>query len=174
MARFDAATAECRVLTFREGLLAAVGHDLVLRVTRFTVDVDPVGRTLEAVLDPASLRVEHAVQDGRPAPAALGDRDRATIEQAIVEQVLEVARFPEIRFVATAARETVEGLDLDGTLTLHGVASPLTLHARRDGGAYAAQVVLHQPAFAITPYSALLGALRVKPDVHVQIRVPVP
>ena len=35
MARFGPDTATCEVFTFREGVLAAVGHDLKLRPERF-------------------------------------------------------------------------------------------------------------------------------------------
>ena len=52
--RCDASTAECLVYTFREGLLAAVGHDLCLRVARFTVELGD-GDAIVAELDAASL-----------------------------------------------------------------------------------------------------------------------
>ncbi|MDB4929112.1 MAG: hypothetical protein JWM10_1596, partial [Myxococcaceae bacterium] len=33
-------TGECRLYTAREGALSAVGHDLLLRAARWSVDVD--------------------------------------------------------------------------------------------------------------------------------------
>ena len=35
MPHYDATTAECLVLTYKEGLLSAVAHDLEIRVARF-------------------------------------------------------------------------------------------------------------------------------------------
>jgi hypothetical protein len=33
-------------------------------------------------------------------------------------------------------------------------------------------VVLNQPEFGITPYRAMMGTLRIKPEVRVRISVP--
>jgi polyisoprenoid-binding protein YceI len=47
------------------------------------------------------------------------------------EKFLDVARYPEMRFVSTkVTREPDQTLRIDGQLTLHGVTRPLTLHAR--------------------------------------------
>jgi hypothetical protein len=35
-----------------------------------------------------------------------------------------------------------------------------------------AEVKIHQPDFGIKPYTAALGALKVKPDVLVRVSVP--
>jgi hypothetical protein len=34
------------------------------------------------------------------------------------------------------------------------------------------EVTLHQPDFRIEPYRAALGALKIKPDVRVRVRIP--
>jgi polyisoprenoid-binding protein YceI len=47
------------------------------------------------------------------------------------EKFLDVAKYPEIRFVSTkVTREPDQTLRIDGQLTLHGLTRPLTLHAR--------------------------------------------
>ena len=43
---------------------------------------------------------------------------------------------------------------------------------RRDGDRLRAEVTIHQLAFGIRPYTALLGTLRVRPDVIVRLSVP--
>ena len=44
---------------------------------------------------------------------------------------LDVAKYPEMRFVSTKVTPGAEGtLVVDGDLTLHGVTKPLTLHAK--------------------------------------------
>ncbi len=54
MARFGADTATCEVFTFREGVLAAAGHDLKLHPERFEIEADAnierscAGEVLEA------------------------------------------------------------------------------------------------------------------------------
>jgi polyisoprenoid-binding protein YceI len=86
--------------------------------------------------------------------------------------VLRASRFPDIRFASTAASRRVDGYDVEGTLTLTGVSRPVTVEVRRDGERLVAEVLVHQPAFGIRPYSAMLGALKVRADVLVRVSVP--
>ena len=62
--------------------------------------------------------------------------------------------------------------NIDGDLTLHGVTSPISVEARDDGERWNAEVTLDQRKFNIKPFSAMLGALKVKPEVTVHISVP--
>ena|SRR5579883_2390298 len=172
MARLDERTADCRVLTFKEGLLSAAAHDLELRVGRFTIEVDPAAPSVSARFDPASLRVEHALHDGRPAPAALSAADKRKIERTIADEVLEPRRFPEIRFASTAIEGAGDTRRVRGTLSLHGVERAIAIDARREGGRWLVEARLHQPDFAIRPYTAMLGTLRIKADVLVRLALP--
>jgi len=168
----DPASAECLVFTFREGLLSAVAHDLKIRVTRFAIEIGEREWGIEASFDPASLRVVCAVRDGVDVPGDLSDGDKRQIEQNILRDVLEAARYPEIRFASARAHADGSGLAIEGVLTLHGARREITVRARPEGGAYVAEARLHQPRFGIRPYSALLGTLRVRADVAVRVRVP--
>ncbi|WP_242355546.1 MULTISPECIES: YceI family protein [unclassified Anaeromyxobacter] len=165
--------ARCEVLTFREGALSAFAHDLLLRVTAFELVVDPVVPSVAARLDPASLRVVGAMRDGRPLAGALRATDAREIEEAIAATVLRARRFPDIRFASTGvSRRDGGGYDVRGALTLVGVTRPIEVAVSRDGERLVAEVPLHQPAFGVRPYSAMLGTLRVKPDVLVRLSVP--
>jgi polyisoprenoid-binding protein YceI len=152
---------ECRVFTFREGLFSPVGHDLTLKVSRCTLEPARDGASLEARFDAASLTVE--------APASLSASDRRSIEESIVDDVLAARRFPEIRYSAKVRRDS-DRARLDGTLSLHGKSRPLPATAERRDGVWQARVTVHQPDFGIKPYTAMLGALRVRADVIVEIR----
>lgn len=171
--RYDPSSARCEVYTFKEGLLSAVAHDLRIEVTRFTVEVGE-GPTIDARFDAASLRVACAVQAGVDAPAALSPRDRAEIDRNIAHDVLEARRYPEIRFRSNAVESVADGHRIRGTLELHGGARPLELVAQRRGDRECVEVTLHQPDFGIRPYRALLGTLRIRPDVRVLIELPAP
>lgn len=164
--RADAASGACRVYTFKEGLLSPVAHDLELRVERFTVDYD--AQQVCASFDAGSLRVVHAMRDGQPNPGALSRRDMDKIEQTIAGEILEARRHPEVRFESSR----VDGLTVEGTLTIKGHARPLRVTARREGGRLVCEVALNQPEFGIKPYSAMLGTLKIKPDVRVRLEVP--
>jgi polyisoprenoid-binding protein YceI len=171
MPRYDATTAECLVFTFKEGLLSAIAHDLKIRVTDFAIDFER--DTVEARFDARSLRVVTAMRDGVEAPSLLGDSDKRKIEQTIVSDVLLAAKNPDIRFRASAITRRDDGGEVTGDLTLGGRTRSITLSARKDGEHYVTEVSLHQPDFGLKPYSAMLGALKIKPDLRVRVRVPV-
>jgi polyisoprenoid-binding protein YceI len=164
--------ASVEVLVFREGLLSAVGHDLVLRATDLEVVVDPDAPLASARVAAGSLRVSTAVRDGRPLAGALSASDVREIEATAADAVLRAKRFPEILFASTAATRSDGGWDVRGALTLGGVTREIALSARRAGDRLVAEVTLRQPDFGITPYRAMLGALRVKRDVVVRAAVP--
>jgi polyisoprenoid-binding protein YceI len=172
MIRFAPPHASCHVLTWRDGLLSRFGHDLELAVTRFAVGVNEAARRVDASFDAASLRLVRALRDGVELASALSESDRRTIEDAVRRTVLETSKYPEIRFRSTRVADTEGGFDVTGRLALHGVEREVVVPLRREGDRYDAQLVLHQPDFRITPYSAMLGALRVKPDVVVRLALP--
>lgn len=169
MTRFDATSAECIVLVFKEGLLSRVGHDLKLRAEDLLVEVD--GPSISARIGAAGLRVVSAMRGGDEVPS-LSDSDKRDIEQAMRDKVLDVRRHPEIRFRSAKVQEEGDFARVEGTLTLHGVERPLALAARADAGAWIAEVELSQPDFGIKPYTTALGTLKVKPAVRVRLRVP--
>jgi len=161
---------ECRVFTHREGLLSSLGHDLELTVTGFEVRVDPNARSVDASFDAASLRVVRALRDG--VETALPESDRKTIEENLRRHVLDADRHPEIRYRSSRVVDVEGGFDVAGELTLHGKERALAVQLRRTGDRYVAEVSLHQPYFGIRPYSALLGAIKVKPGVVVRLVFP--
>lgn len=169
MSTFDASRGECSVFTFKDGLLSKIAHDLRVKVERFEVKVD--GDQVLATFDPRSLKVVCARKDGRDDHGALSSGDRSKIEGNIQKDVLATSKFPEIRFVGSVAIEG-ERATASGQLTLHGQTRPLTIEGRRDGARWVARVRLHQPDFGITPYSAMLGTLRLQPHVEVELSLP--
>lgn len=163
MNRYDSTNADCFIYTWKEGALSAVAHDLKLRVTRFQVDTD-FASSVVAAFDPTSLEVLCAVRDGVDAPEILSARDRATIEEHILNDVLEPARYPQIRLVSTSVAPIAAGLRVTATLNLHGVARALSFDW---GPSKRVQIQIDQRDFGIKPFRAMLGALRVKPEVGI-------
>jgi len=166
--------AEVLVYTFKEGLLSAVAHDLKLRAERFEIEVDgdlakgPTAvESLVATVDTSSLSVICARKDGRDAPRTLGARDKRKIIKYIANDVLHPRRHPEARF---DARE-VSGECIVGELSLHGETRPIRWTLREDRDGFRAEARIHQPDFGIKPFTAMLGALAIKPDVVVEVRM---
>jgi polyisoprenoid-binding protein YceI len=157
---------ECRLYTLREGALAAVGHDLALRATRWSVDVQREARTVTARVQAASVEVLCARRDGADDPGALSAGDRAKIDRSARGDVLQVERFPEVVFEGRWAGDDPSAVE--GSLTLCGVTRPLTARVTRSAGRVVCTASVHQPTWGIKPYSAMLGALRVQAEVTVE------
>lgn len=161
MARYDASSAEILVFTYKEGLLSAVAHDLKLKATRFTLEAE--GTTAQLELDAASLRVVCAMKDGAESPSSIPPSKYAEIEKNAFTDVLQVSRYPSIKFSATKVSET----EVVGQLTLHGQTHEV--RGKRSGDT--AEFRLDQRTFGIKPYSAMLGALKVKPEILVKVKL---
>jgi hypothetical protein len=173
MAHHDPSSAECLVLTFKEGLLSAVAHDLQIRVGRFDIDVDDETHAITARFEAGSLTVVTAMHDGAPRPEALSEADKRKIEQNIQADVLDVRAHPDILFRSTEVSAEGEGYRVRGDLTLHGRTRSIAFSVGKKGDRLVAEVPIHQPDFGIKPYSAMLGTLKVKADVTVRCSVPV-
>lgn len=167
---YDQRTAECLVFTYKDGLLSRVGHDLKLRCDRFQIHLDP--ERIEATFDASAFSVVGAVRDGRVQPGTLSSKDQKQILENMRKSVLKPDRSPEIHFVSTAVQADTRDLKAEGTLTLNGVSRPLSVKARKVDGKWLTDVELHTPDYGIAPFTALLGALKVKPGVKVRLLVP--
>lgn len=174
MPTYDASTAECLIYSFKEGLLSRLAHDLKLRVQSLQVTVDPATPAVRAVMDTRSIKVVCFRHDGQDDPRPISAADRSQIEKNLHEDVLASDRFPEAVFVSTAVTANGDGFTVRGALTLHGCTAELTAPVRRIGDRYLATVTLRQREFAIKPYTAALGALKVRDEVTITLEVPVP
>lgn len=170
MPTFDATTATVWVDAFKEGVLSKVGHDVRLRVGTFSITVDD--DRIEATFDPTSLAVESAMKDGRPNPGALSKRDASTIERYVRDDILEARRYRTLRFEADELDLDDDALEIEGVLELHGVREDLAVTAVRGEDGWRAEVRLNQPTWGIKPFRALMGALKIRPVIHVTVELP--
>jgi polyisoprenoid-binding protein YceI len=172
--RFGPDNASLQVRTYREGVAAKAGHDLIIDVTRWEATVEladePAGSTIELDADPRSLEIREGLRGVKP----LTDKDRVEIRKNIDTKVLgghEIRfRSSDVRLVEAGGRLTVEG-----ELSMAGVARPLTAQVTvEDGGAVSATIPLMQSGWGIKPYRGLMGALKVRDEVEVVIAATLP
>jgi polyisoprenoid-binding protein YceI len=162
------------VRTKRTGAAAKAGHNLVIDVTawRATLEIgeDPAQSSIELDADATSLRV----RAGTGGMQALGDDDKANIEQTIDDEVLQ--RQPiEFRSTAVAIAEDGSRISVQGTLTLGGKTGPIALElAIGAGGALSGGAVVKQSDWGIEPYSTLFGTLKVVDEVEVSLDASLP
>ena len=140
------ADATLTVKTYREGVAAKVGHDLIIVVGRWSAKIADDG-AIELTADPRSLEIREGLRGAKP----LSDRDRKQILENIDQKVLGSA---PIEY-----RGTAEG----GELTMAGSTRPVTIERTADGG----RATLMQSEWGIKPYRGLMGALKVRDDVEV-------
>ena len=167
-------SASLRVKTYREGVAAKVGHDLVIDVTRWeaTVDIaaDPARSSVELSADSRSMEVREGVRGVKP----LTDKDRGEIRRNIDEKVL---RGQPISFRSSAVR-LVDGdarLVVDGDLTISGSTRPITAGLDIDGeGRVSGTIPLTQSSWGIKPYRGLMGALKVRDELEIVIAARLP
>jgi polyisoprenoid-binding protein YceI len=159
--------------TFRDGLAAQAGHDLVIEASRWSADL-----TVAADLAPESLTVTVdltalVVTDGTGGLKPLTDRDKREIA-VTARKVLGADRFPQATFTASKFQPGPDGAGgvISGTLGLAGASGPLELRVSSTGpGLYHATGTVRQTAFGIKPYSGFLGALKVRDTVEVDVDV---
>jgi hypothetical protein len=144
------ADATLTVKTYREGVAAKVGHDLIMVVGRWSAKIGDDG-TIELSADPRSLEIREGLRGAKP----LSDRDRREILKNIDQKVLGSS---PIEF-----RGSAEGDRVTGELTMAGATRPLTAERAPDGG----RATLVQSQWGIKPYRGLMGALKVRDDVEV-------
>ena len=82
VARFGPDTGSLQVHTYREGVAAKVGHDLIIEVTEWSGSDE--GGTLELTANPRSL----VVREGNRGVKPLTDKDRASIQKTIQGDIL--------------------------------------------------------------------------------------
>lgn len=139
----------------------------MIRVTAWqatlVIGEDAEGTSAELTAEATSLRVI----EGSGGVQALGDDDKANIQQTIDDEIL---KREQISFRSTAAQPQSggAGISLEGELTILGKTAPISFELTiGDDGGLSASAVVTQTAWDIKPYSALFGALKVKDEVEV-------
>jgi polyisoprenoid-binding protein YceI len=152
-----------------------MGHNLVIVMDDWSATVTmsrgrPRAVSLSVVA--ASLRIESGSGGIKP----ITDRDRADIRSNALG-ALHADEHPEVTFEADDLRLTGDTLAVEGTLTVAGTARAISALAdveRADGRVRVhCTVPVRQSDFGVTPYSTMLGQLRVADEVRINLDVEV-
>jgi polyisoprenoid-binding protein YceI len=157
------------VRAFASGLLSAFGHnpDIVAR------DLSGEATFALELVERSSLRFT-VKAESLEVVGDMSDRDRGEMERAMLEEVLEVAKYPEIVFTSSTVtgNESRAGgfsVNISGSLSLHGVNRRHSFPARvalsgdmlRGFGEFS----LRQSDYNIRPVKAAGGALKLKDEL---------
>jgi hypothetical protein len=155
-----------QVFTFKEGVLSAVAHDLCIRLQAFEITLD--GTAVRAELDLRSLLVEGPMQNGVLQAAQYDAGKRADVARAMHGEVLHTEQHPTATFSGSAVA-TGDGYHVEGQLQLAGNSQPLAFDVQNERGTYRARFELEPSRWGISQYKALLGAIKLKDMLKVEL-----
>jgi polyisoprenoid-binding protein YceI len=165
----DSAKSRFLVKAAAAGMLSAFGHNPTIAIRGFTGEAGfrpqaPEQSSLRLEIDAASLAVSNDVSV----------KDRQEMERAMKEEVLEVSRFPTIRYEGAGAQavKIADGLyrvTLAGKLALHGVerdlSFPCNVTVGDDNLRTNGEFSIRQSDFQIQLVSVAGGALKLKDEL---------
>lgn len=161
---------ELVLLTTVEGRMARMGHELALRIDRWTatltVGQEVSATTLQVSADLGSLSLQGSRDPGKP----VSEKDARDI-LANALKTLQVQQHAEASFASTSAEGTWEAVTLQGDLTLQGRTRPQVLRVAAAESGYRLTAQVTQSDFGIKPYSIMMGALKVGDRVDVEVSV---
>ncbi len=158
------------VNVYKDGVAAKMGHDLTLQASSWSGQADinpdePSASSVNVTIDPRSLEVVEGKGGAKP----LSESDKKDIKKNITDKVLTSR--DDITFESTG----VSGNSLKGNLSINGRSTPVTLDLDvADSGKVTAKTSFKQSQFGLKPFSAMLGALKVKDSVDITIEVQLP
>ena len=167
--KIDATQSHFSVKAFAGGFLSAFAHDHNIVIRDFTGETEFTYGSVQ----PASLRMTI-----KAASLAITDKvsasDKQKIEGTMRDEVLEIAKYPEIVFKSTGVTATKSGdgqyqARIVGEITLHGATRPLTIAAQLEFGDKTLRArgtfALKQSSFDIKPVSVAGGTIKVKDEL---------
>ena len=166
----DAGRSTFMVQTFSTGFLSVLGHNprIAVRDIRGEVQFASTGGALadvrvDVIIHPRSLEV---VDD-------ISDKDRHEIHRQMYDEVVEVERYPEIRYDFSSPKIEGNGGQyssvMSGELTLHGETHPFAVPVRvfitGDTLKASGEFSVSQKQYGIVPVTVAGGAIKLKDEV---------
>ena len=181
--RIDATQSELRVLVYRAGPMASLGHNHVI-VNRaiggwvqyggtspggsFALNIPAAG----FVIDDAHDRGEEGGDFAADVPE---QAKTATLHNMLSPAVLDAEQFPSIAVRSVAVEGTGDALRATLAVELAGHSSTLVVPFHFDGGADrltgSGSFTLRQSALGLASFSVLMGVLRVQDDMRVTFKM---
>jgi len=163
-ADIDSAHSSITVKVEKSGLFSAFAHNHTIQAPLATGHLDTQKRIVSLTLNTKDMKV---VDEG------VKESERAEIEQTMKsEKVLDVQKFPEIRFASTSIAPQDGGrYQVKGDLTLHGTTHAIEFPVAESNGRYTGSVKLKQTEFGIAPVSIAGGTVKVKDAIEIVFEI---
>ncbi len=184
--RIDTAASELRILVYRAGPLAALGHNHVI-VSRglsgsVRVGRSPAESSFSLVVPAASWVVddpEARRAEGADFPEDVPEEAKgATLRNMLSDALLDAAAHPMITIDSERIRQVDGVWRVRALVAVAGRESPIDvpfdLQITAAGITASGTVTLRQSELGLAPFSVMLGALRVRDEITVKFRLAVP
>jgi polyisoprenoid-binding protein YceI len=159
------------VRVFREGMAKKAGHDLIIDVNSWKATADiaenPADSKFTATADVGSFTVREGVGGVKP----LSEGDKNDIKKNITQKILTS---PEISFTSTAVQPNGDAATVTGDMRIMGKTAPATVKLSQEGGKVKGNFSVVQSKWGIKPFQAMMGALKVRDQVDIEIEADVP
>jgi polyisoprenoid-binding protein YceI len=154
---------------------AKLAHDLILSPSQWSgtmnVDADnPAASSASLSIDARSIQILEAVGGMK----SLSDKDRRDIGKNIDEKVLDTGKFPTLTFESTSVSGSEPNFNVAGNMTIKGTSRPVNVALSVNGNQVAARTSISQKDFGIKPFSAMMGAIKLRDDVEFELTVDLP
>ena len=163
--KIDLADSTITVYVNKSGFLSAFGHNHEIHA--------PIESGEVKESDPASVELRVDARKLKVLDPEVSEGTRAQIQDKMNGiQVLDVARFPEIRFQSTSVEAKTPGHWIaHGKLTLHGKERPIAVEVILEGEGYRGSASLKQTDFGITPVTVAGGTVKVKDELKIEFEI---
>ena len=182
----DSQNSELRILVYRAGPLANLGHNHVM-VNRAVTGLVQIGSSISASSFSLKVPVESFVVDDPEARREEGgdfpgdtppDAKSGTRRNMLGAAVLNAAEFPVITVTSVTLTGTPDALSAQLTISVAGreanISAPCTLQGDEHRLTAAGSMELRQTAIGLAPYSLLHGALQVEDAMQLKFSIVVP
>jgi len=159
----DSAGSKITVFVGKAGAFSAFGHDHEVSAPVASGTVDTEARRVEFTVRSASMKV---------LDPKVSDKDREEIQKNMVgPEVLDVEKYPEIRFRSTTGEQSAGSWTVKGELTLHGQTQPVTVTVKEQSGHYVGSAKIKQTDFGIKPVKVAGGTVKVKDELRIDFDI---
>lgn len=161
----DSEHSKLRVHVSKAGMFSAFGgdnHEVEAPISEGLINES--ARSVKFVVDSRRLKVLD--------PQLSPDKRQQVQERMLGPDVLDVGRFPQIRFESTSVEQAGPARFLvRGQLSLHGHTRPVAVDVRTENGRYVGSSTFKQREFGITPVSVAGGTVTVKDELKIDLDV---
>ena len=181
--RVDDQASQVLILVYRDGRMARLGHNHVLRVRQLSGEV-VVPKQIANTTFTLEFPVAALSVDETALRAEQGEDFKATIDAASIDgtrghmlgdRLLDAARFPVIRLQSGPLSDDGEHWTATISITVRDhvstVVVPVSLTMNSESLTASGEFDLSHSQLGLTPYSVGLGAIRVAETMHVRFRV---